>query len=171
MDIKSATYSILSDLDDFLKKVDDKRYSEKLNILLGSSIGMHTRHILEFYQCLISQSKDGFVNYDKRKRNNRIENYTSFASQVISEILEQINNFEPDTDLKLHSGFDKNVDEFEIVESNYKRELVYNLEHAIHHMAIIRIGARSIAPDIDMADSFGVAPSTIKHQKSLKGSY
>ena len=168
MDIKATTRIVLSELDDFLNTVDDKRYGEKLDILLGSSIGMHTRHLLEFYKCLIDQSRDGFVNYDRRKRDNRIENQTTYASGFIKMINDQIADKYLDQPIGLEAGFDPELNEFEMVKSNFRRELVYNLEHTIHHMAIIRIGINQIAPEIKLSENFGIAPSTVKYQKSLK---
>ena len=40
---------------------------------------MHTRHIIEFYQCLIEQASEGQINYDSRKRDVRIESDPAFA--------------------------------------------------------------------------------------------
>jgi hypothetical protein len=52
------------------------------------------------------------------------------------------------------------------VKSSYHREIVYNLEHAIHHMAIIKIGI-SQSTNVTLPDDFGVAPATIRHRKSV----
>jgi len=49
------------------------------------------------------------------------------------------------------------------IESNFDRELVYNLEHAIHHMALIRVGINELT-DVIVSEKFGVAPSTIKYR-------
>ncbi|HEX8061527.1 MAG TPA: hypothetical protein VF473_11360, partial [Cyclobacteriaceae bacterium] len=49
------------------------------------------------------------------------------------------------------------------VETTYYRELVYNLEHAVHHMAVIKIAIRSTTL-IDIPVDFGVAAATIKYR-------
>ncbi|MBK7681685.1 MAG: hypothetical protein IPJ26_04015 [Bacteroidetes bacterium] len=51
------------------------------------------------------------------------------------------------------------------VNSTYKRELAYNIEHAIHHMAIIKIAIENAYSDIVLDKAFGVAPSTIRFQR------
>ena len=51
------------------------------------------------------------------------------------------------------------------VASNFERELVYNIEHAIHHMALIKIGIKEVAPQLQLPEGFGVANSTIRHKK------
>jgi hypothetical protein len=52
----------------------------------------------------------------------------------------------------------------EKISTNYFREIAYNLEHTIHHMALIRIGLREIG-DIPVDESYGVASSTTKYRQ------
>jgi hypothetical protein len=49
--------------------------------------------------------------------------------------------------------------------TSYNRELVYNLEHAIHHMAIMKIAVDNAFPQVQMPENFGVAYSTIRYQQ------
>jgi hypothetical protein len=49
--------------------------------------------------------------------------------------------------------------------TNYYREIVYNLEHTIHHMALIRVGLKELA-SIELPENYGVASATVKHKKS-----
>ena len=51
------------------------------------------------------------------------------------------------------------------IRSNYHRELAYNVEHAIHHMALIKIGVKENAPYVQLPDDFGIASSTIRYKK------
>jgi len=50
------------------------------------------------------------------------------------------------------------------IPSNYYRELAYNLEHTIHHMALIRVGVNEVS-SIELPVEFGVAYSTVKYRK------
>jgi hypothetical protein len=52
------------------------------------------------------------------------------------------------------------------VNSCVERELVYNIEHAIHHMALIKIGLRAEFSSVIIPDSFGVASSTLRYDQS-----
>jgi len=54
------------------------------------------------------------------------------------------------------------------IKTNALRELAYNIEHAIHHMAIIKIGINEVSPYILLPSAFGVASSTIRHLKKQK---
>jgi hypothetical protein len=68
--------------------------------------------------------------------------------------------------LKLEAAYDLNKEEFITIETNFLRELVYNIEHAVHHMAIIKIGVREVAPQIVLPHDFGIAASTIRYQEA-----
>ncbi|MEM9648432.1 MAG: hypothetical protein AAF969_08120, partial [Bacteroidota bacterium] len=45
------------------------------------------------------------------------------------------------------------------------REVMYNLEHTIHHHALIKVGIQFFT-DIPLPESFGVAPSTLQHRQA-----
>jgi hypothetical protein len=55
----------------------------------------------------------------------------------------------------------------EMVISNVQRELVYLIEHSIHHFALVRIGIQENFPEISLPFSFGIAYSTIKYRESI----
>ena len=44
--------------------------------------------------------------------------------------------------------------------TNLQRELAYNLEHIVHHMALMRVGLKELLPSIIIPKNFGVADST-----------
>jgi hypothetical protein len=67
--------------------------------------------------------------------------------------------------LNTNHGID--CDQKAVVNSSLYRELLFNIEHAIHHMAILKIGTKIVLPEWDLPQQFGVAPSTIRHQKTL----
>jgi RNA-binding protein YhbY len=51
-----------------------------------------------------------------------------------------------------------------LIDTNYNRELLYNLEHCIHHQALIKVAVlQNDAITIDA--NFGVARSTIEYRK------
>ena len=51
-------------------------------------------------------------------------------------------------------------------ESNYNRELMYNLEHTIHHQALIKV-AINVFTDMLLPEDFGVAPSTMQYRNTV----
>ena len=54
-----------------------------------------------------------------------------------------------------------------MIESSFERELVYCLEHSIHHKALIKVALREYALTHLVSNSFGVAPSTLKSRSTL----
>ena len=51
-----------------------------------------------------------------------------------------------------------------LIETNYYRELMYNIEHCIHHQAIIKIALLNFGKT-EIAENLGVAKSTIEYKK------
>jgi len=135
-------------------------YTEPCQALSDATIGQHTRHIIELYQCLLSGYKDAVVNYDGRKRNKLFENNINEAIAVIKEILADLER--PDKNLTVVC--DAETDQPVHIQSNYYREVLYNLEHCIHHQALIRVALIS-KNGILISDDFGVAPSTMQYRR------
>lgn len=135
------------------------RYPEPCTALSNASIGQHTRHIIELYQCLIAGYITGEIKYDDRKRDLLLENDITVAVDAIKEI--QLNLEQPDKMVRI---FCHTEDSSVCIESNYYREVLYNLEHCIHHQALIKVALLSIK-DIEIADGFGVAPSTLQYRE------
>jgi hypothetical protein len=52
----------------------------------------------------------------------------------------------------------------EVISTSFERELVYCLDHAIHHQALIKIGLKEL-DCVDLVNgNFGVAYSTIRYR-------
>ena len=154
-----TTIHTLSLLKEVLQNLPEGLYAKPCNCLSGATIGQHTRHIVELYQCLLLAYETDTVNYDDRPRNTIIENNQDFALKTISEIQNTIEK--PDKDLLLINNLN---DECFHIRSTYFREVFYNLEHTIHHQALLRVGIEALC-EINLPDTFGVAPSTTKYLK------
>ena len=149
----------LNSLIHVLTQLPLKSYPAPCNALSNASIGQHTRHIIELYQCLIAGYITGEIKYDDRKRDLLLENDVIVAVDAIKEI--QLNLDKPDKAVKIFCETDGDA---VCIESNYYREVLYNLEHCIHHQALIKVALLSVK-DIQIADGFGVAPSTLQYRQ------
>lgn len=166
MPLQQSSKNVLTMLNDFLKEISNSDYNMSHALLMNSSIGQHTRHIIEFFLTITKDDGNGSMSYDKRKRDIRIETSPEFASGVLNEMITNLKNLEQDKKMILISQPDSNqADEVQLKTSLY-RELFYCLEHAIHHMAIIRIAVETLFPKYNLDPAFGIAPSTIKYRKS-----
>jgi hypothetical protein len=75
-------------------------YTQSIPSLDGSTIGGHTRHIIEFLEILRNSYHTNQINYDERQRNPELEQNPEKAIEIISEILFSINL--PNKNLTMH---------------------------------------------------------------------
>ncbi|MEJ4087858.1 hypothetical protein [Galbibacter orientalis] len=163
--IQNTTNTTLNQLKEIIKVLSSEQFSTPLIILNNSSVGMHVRHILEFYQCLLDGIETGIVNYDMRKRNVKLETQPTYCIEVINEILTYLKKNQENIELCLKGCYCHTEETIQIeVKTSLDRELIYNIEHTVHHLAIIRIGINAIDSSITLNDSVGIASSTIRNK-------
>jgi hypothetical protein len=161
MELKSPISNLLEQIKYVIHQLSPEQFVQPIEILSGSSIGQHNRHILEFFIELEKGYHCGIVNYDGRSRDQRIESELKFSLTTIQSVTDFLDR--PDKALLLEAAYCEESASGR-VKTNFYRELIYNLEHTVHHMAHIRIGLKTI-PDIDIPDGFGIATSTLKYRK------
>jgi hypothetical protein len=154
-----AICKALNELSVLVSQLSNEDYCFPCHDLSNATIGEHTRHIIEMFQCLENQYETGIVNYDHRKRDYRIQTNTAFAKDCIDAILNQVDK--PNKNLHLQQIVE---DEELLIDSNYHRELLYNLEHCIHHQALIKVAIIQLKT-VEIDENFGVARSTIEYRK------
>lgn len=163
MQLLNAVHNVFVQLSGSLDMLTICEYSRPCHHLHGSSVGQHLRHIIEMFQCLESGYTSGVVNYEKRKRDRLLESDKDLASAMLKEIHAGL--AKPDKALILEGVYQEDSDELMSFHTNYFREIVYNLEHTIHHMALIRVGIRELK-NIELPDNFGKASATVKYNQS-----
>ena len=163
MHLQLAVQNAFGQMTDVMDQLTNAQYTQSCVNLSGSTIGQHTRHIIEMYQCLLSGLQDGVVNYEARQRDILIESDKQFAARLLEEIEKAVD--QPNQALRLYAGFEAANQEQVQLDTNFYREIAYNLEHTIHHMALIKGGLLEIS-GITIPEGFGVASSTIKYRRS-----
>lgn len=161
-----ASRSILNQLSEAIKQLTDEEFATPSQTLSGSSVGQHLRHTLEFFICLEQGLGEGVINYDKRGHDKKIESHRELALAVISRISSFVGQQTEDKTLVLEASYNPG-DETASVNTSYFRELTYNIEHAVHHMAIMKIGIHEVADHIVLPTDFGVAASTVRYRKEM----
>jgi len=161
MHIKFPVIRLFSQLAELLIQLSDEEYSRPIGLLSEASIGQHVRHVIECFQELTEGHPAGEVNYDLRKRDRRLETDRMFARSRMAFMESALGR--SDKPMKFRAAFDEGVEV--TLSSTYYRELMHNLDHAIHHMAMIRVGLTTI-PSIALPEEFGVAYSTLKFRTS-----
>jgi uncharacterized damage-inducible protein DinB len=165
MQLSIAASTILNQLATLINQLSDSQFVSPSKSLSNSTIGQHLRHTLEFFICLEQGYAKGVVNYDKRNHDKLIETDRFIALGAIQKIRDFISTNTADQKLTLEVGYEPSNEDSIVIETNYFRELTYNIEHAVHHMAIMKIGVREVASAITLPANFGVAISTIKYQQ------
>lgn len=167
MKLQNIASGLLSDAIPYLDQITPAQYGMEVSLLSGSSIGQHTRHFIEFFQCLVQQAShpDGIIDYGKRMRDKRIESNPGYAISCIHDIQSKLAQLDSSKSLKLECSEYLPGRDTLVIETTLEREMMYNIEHTIHHLAIIKIGLGLVNPEIRLPRHFGIAPSTILHRK------
>lgn len=167
MQLIRTAHQILTQLEDVLRQINTQEFVQASPALSESTIGQHTRHTLEFFVCLEQGLPIGTVNYDQRAHDRTIEEDKEVALRLINRLKTFIQRYPDNQPLRLEVGYERHSDECVSVETNYYRELAYNIEHAVHHMALVKIGLRDVAPQVTLPAGFGIAVSTLRHQERV----
>lgn len=166
MNCKQGTDIILQQMVELLEKLGDEAYSQPLPLFNGSSIGQHFRHIVDFYGCLVRGAADGRIDYANRERDTRVETETAYAAWTLEGFSEQVNGLSELEMVEIVADFSSELNESRpVVQSTIGRELMYAYDHAVHHLAMIKMGLKVAVPAVEVDPSLGVAPSTLKHWK------
>ena len=166
MNCKQGTDIIICQILELLETIDNQSYREPIALFNGSTIGQHFRHILDFYNCLARGVASGLIDYALRERNLLVETNTTFAQQSFREVADAIHQFQENTRVEIRADFaDDHHTVRPVVSSSLDRELMYAYDHAVHHLAMIKMGLRVAFPGIQVQENVGVAPSTLKHWK------
>lgn len=164
--MKNVAKENLMQLKELLRRINNENYQKKNEVLSGSSIGQHIRHILEFYLLLVSGSFSGIISYDKRQRDQRIEDSTEFAVESIIHLLRGIETLVLNQEVKFEGDFTTDGSQDNFTASSVGRELAYCIEHSIHHQAIIKAGLIDMGLSEIAGENFGVAYSTIRYREN-----
>lgn len=165
--LTEACKNILNQLEDVVEQVREEDFGRPSAALSNATVGQHLRHTVEFFICLEQGFEKGLVNYDKRDHDHLIESDKFIAAASIRGIWNFISTQGEDKPLQLEVAYERDRENWVTIETNYRRELVYNIEHAVHHMAIMKIGIREVAPYIQLPADFGIAVSTLRYKETL----
>ncbi len=155
----------LSLLRNLLSDINDEQYKTPIVHLGNASIGEHTRHIIELLQCAVTGCKTGIVDYINRNRNLALQNERIIALNSLELIQYQIQL--PDQPLRIKVEKMVGANELDLyISTTYFREIVYNTDHTIHHLALLKVALYELKLDI-VNSEFGMSQPTIKYKAKL----
>jgi len=151
-----------------LNLLDDAGYTQVEPMAMHASIGGHLRHVLEHIEPILETPGEGLLDYDARPRDREVEGSRACALERIdslqSSLLSMPAHWEEDA-LSIRNRVAASEGAVIVAPSSRARELIYAIAHTVHHFALIRVmcSIRGLV----LPESFGYAPSTLHHLKSV----
>ena len=162
----------LDDLLALLLSLSQERYVDVQRPYFESSLGKHTRHVLDHYDCFRRDLPTGLINYDQRPRDERIENDKVYALSFLQELREFMQSLttliEVNQTLQVLMCNDVEMPDGVVTDSSVGRELQFLQGHSVHHYALMAAMLR-ISGD-SVKTSLGIAPSTLLYNRVDKAS-
>jgi uncharacterized damage-inducible protein DinB len=152
------------DMAALLDGTSDLDYLSRPERGVSGSVGAHVRHCLDHVRALLDAATGGLLSYDCRERDTAIEHNRTLGILALRQQgarLEAMAGGPADQPVRLQALVDTCGGTVE-VSSSLGRELVFVLQHTIHHQAIVALllAARGIA----IPPHFGYAPSTARRR-------
>lgn len=154
-----STNSSLKQIQFIIRKINEEQIKRNQDIYDCSGIGRHVRHITDHFLALKIGLEEKQVNYNIRNRDTDIEKNLIIAGKLLKNIMSWV--FELDDasqPLIIISEIDCDESISKEFSSNRDRELLYLINHTIHHAAYIKLVAEKYG--IKLPDEIGIAPCT-----------
>jgi len=168
-ELLQANLHLFDQMSELLSRLDDRTYCLTSPVFLNSSIGDHVRHCLEHYQCFAEGLPQSRVNYDLRQRDAQVETQPTTALSRLSELRLRITALfskAPAEEILVLMDHGAADSEGCWQASTPGRELQFLISHTIHHFALIAGLCRTHG--VEIAPTFGVAPSTLRHRAHVR---
>lgn len=131
-----------------------------------AGIGRHIRHITDHFLCVRHGLETREIDYNLRNRHSLVERDPMAAHAQIGNLIEWCAAL-TDADIghavtvRAEILFDRTVEE--TFASTFRRELLYLINHTIHHAAFVRLLAAR--EGLVLPAEIGIAPSTASFQR------
>jgi hypothetical protein len=162
----SAAMESLRQGEILLGAISDEQYRCKLPVAFNASIGGHYRHCLDHFRLLLDSVNSAEVNYDHRERGTLVEHDRFAALNATRELIEGYDQLAASVVMRPINVVCRTsylTHGSQASPSSIGREIMYSVAHAVHHYALI--GIMGGVMGLSMPAGFGVAPSTLKHQR------
>lgn len=142
-----------------LNSINDEEYANNSTAPYYSSIGVHMRHILDVFNCVLKGMDEGIVDLSARERNELAEVNVAVGLAYFEEIQMKLRKIEPanlERIVKVKDDLGLGM-----VTANYTLAgaLIQAHSHAIHHFASIGYIISQLGIDLPDGD-FGYNPTT-----------
>lgn len=131
-----------------------------------SSPAAHTRHLLDFIDCLLAGIDAQRIDYTARKRRPEVESSREAGRRALVDAiegLERIRSLDAERRLEVRPEPGQSF-----TRSTLARELQFVTGHAVHHHALIRMTLA--LRGIEVPAEYGISPSTLAYQAAASKS-
>lgn len=165
--VAAAASAILAQCSDFIRAIPASEYTRESRSLKGGTIGKHVRHSVDHFNaaigCLGNREP---IDYDRRSRDVPMESSPAVALAAIDALrrrLESLDDRAIAGPVRIRVMLTGDGTEATL-ESSLGRELHFAFHHAVHHHAMLKAIAGEFG--VSTPAEFGLAPSTINHERS-----
>jgi uncharacterized damage-inducible protein DinB len=155
-----ALAACVGELAALVERTSDADYVARPPGGVSGSVGAHVRHCLDHVHAVLEAVPGGTMTYDDRARHGALEVDRELAARALRDAaarLESLGRRAFDAPVTLVSQVDRAGARVRVA-SSLGRELVFALQHTIHHQATVAVllSGRGVA----VPGTFGYAPST-----------
>jgi uncharacterized damage-inducible protein DinB len=150
----------LDALADVVDRVSDLDYLARPSSGVSGSVGAHVRHCVDHVLALLDRPASGEMTYDDRQRDTALEQNRRLAVETLRRLAVRVRDVAPrtsDVPITLWTMLDRRGTRAR-VRTSLGRELVFVLQHTIHHEAVVAVLLASRGRVL--SGHFGLAPST-----------
>lgn len=166
--VTKALLETLSQVDETLCAIRSQPDDLRNDFYVTNNVGKHIRHILDHLQTFLCGLETGEINYDIRQRNSICEIDPDFAYAQLHAIRQKFEQVRlPATVLTVISEVDCHAKRSESFQSNASREVLYLINHTIHHVAYVRLLLR--ISNLSLPEHIGIAPCTASYMRQYAG--
>ena len=163
-----ALAGCLEDLAALLDATPDPADLSRPDSGVSGSVGAHVRHCLDHVRAVLDAADGAVLSYDRRERDLALEHDRTRGIRALRQQgrrLEALIGRPADQPLRLDAQVDCSGSTVEVA-SSLGRELVFVLQHTIHHQAILALLLADRG--VTIPPRFGYAPSTVtRHVEQL----
>lgn len=129
-------------------------------------IGTHVRHIIDHYWAMQDGLTTGNIDYNQRNRNTLLETEPETAIKALEAIKTWLQTA-PLSNTQVNVTSEISIDQTESIQTQscVDRELMYLINHTLHHVAYASLTATSLG--IKTSALLGVAPATASYLRKL----
>ena len=139
--------------------VAQKASNPTANVYADSGVGRHVRHVADHFRAFESGIVTGTIDYNERRRESELEQCANLGLAEIQEIRENLKFVQASFQtVSVESEISCIQRDSRLCESTFDRELMYLINHTIHHVAYASLLLQQfgLTPDA----SLGYAPAT-----------